>query len=263
LCEAIADSDVLLFILSAASVQREFCRLEFDPRVLMGPGAQVMAGKHALIVKLDDLKFSEVEFVLASLCGESSTIDTTPQSFEEFWQAFTLMYEKTPVSLKDETWRQHSSFQPQRTPDPLSEDERASRQAEGRNLHEAALIRIAEGNLEWADELLADSYQAFRAAEDARGIADVLFSTFVVNLRMGLEDFGKEHEIVTLGSVVIKDTEQTALNEIRYAMQCLRGCIEELSALGEANLALEMEKRFDAAVRLLGEYGIVRVPGKS
>jgi TIR domain len=261
LCEAIADSDLLLFILSAASVQREYCRLEFDPRVLLGPAAQVMAGKSALIVKLDDLKFSEIEIVLTGLCGESHVIDMTAQTFESFWQTFMEVYQQTVIRPKDETWRQHLSFQPPREPDPVTADERDSLQAEGRNLLAIALTRMAENKLEEAGELLADAYQAFDRAGDARSAADVLYSTFTVYLRMGLENFAGEHEVVTIGSIVIKDTRKMALEDIRYAMKCLRGCIDELSALGEESLSLEMEKRFDDALRLLAENGIVRVAG--
>lgn len=260
LCEAIADSDLLLFILSAASVQREFCRLEFDPRILFGPGKQIMEGKSVLIVKLDKLEFNEIELVLTSLCDDSNVVDMESTTSREFWQIFTAAYKKVNPAPKDNSWRQHAIFQPEEEPVPLSEDELASLQAEGHKLLAKALTKIDEKNFEWAEELLADAYQALHRTEDKRGVIDVLYQTFIVDLRIGLDIFVLPQEVETIGSIVIKDTKQMALDNIRYAMKCLRACIDESAKLGDKDLSLEMEKRYDEAVTQLREYGIEQAP---
>jgi hypothetical protein len=256
LCDAIASCDVLLFVVSRKSVSREFVRLEFDPRVLYGPAAQIMENETAVMALLNNPGAVEITTVLAILCGENNVIDVEGKLFDSFWEHFEQIYSRAQVLPKHDSWREQSKFMrrpPSQKPGKLERREFAK---EGEELFQRALERVAEGIFDHAEELLADAYQAFRKACDPLAIGHVLYQTFKVHLHLGLEILLRDREIYELSDMVIRDSYVLGLQDIAYALDCLKGSVEHFAKAGDIKLASEMARQLSQTEEALKDAGI-------
>lgn len=262
LCEAIASCDMFLFILSSESVDREFCRLEFDPRMLYGPAAAIMKGKSAMLVKLNDTGLYEMETVLTSLFGQE-VFDMRQHDFEDFWDTFMEKYGQVKQAAPDDSWRRNPVFQVQ-PPEDDSAKELPGKDPreyieEGRIHLRRGLDLVAEKKYAAAYDDLADAYESFEKAHDPEGIAASLHALYLQGIGQGLEIYTAPREVNRIGTMIIRDTHRMALDQVRYAMKCLRGCILELEKTEEPGKALEMEAEFSQALARLHTFGIEMV----
>jgi hypothetical protein len=261
LCESIAECDLLLFILSRKSVRREFCRLEFDPRVLYGPAAHILKNRTAIMVALNNLGAAEITLVLGILCGRSNVIDMSGKSFSHFWRRFRDAYRNATVVEKDDGWRRDPKFQKPKAPRKPTSQKRRRLAMKGKRLFKQALEKAAEGRLDFARELLGDAYNSLHEAGDVATVAQVLHETFLVELRLALGVLTHKRVVHKLGDIVVRDSHIEAFEDIRYALECLEGSMKAFAAAGQTDRAIETVKLIRRTEGALKSMGIDDIKG--
>jgi len=256
LCKAIAGCDVLVFIVSRTSVGRQFVRLEFDPRVLFGPAGHIMKARTGLMALLGNPETPEIVIVLGSLCGNRSIINLEDRSFDHFWRRFRRVYKRAKVLPKDDSWKKLQNFQAQPRPRKLTTPQKRQAAQQGHLLFQQALDRVAKGELDLAEELLADAYQAFLQADEFLAMAQVLYETFKVGLQIGMNILRQKRRILKIGSFVARDTRRVGLECIASALRSLTGSIEYSAKAGNQSMSFAMVKLMEETERQLKDAGL-------
>lgn len=244
LCEAIAQAELLLYILSPKSISREFVRLEFDPRVILGPGAGVATAVIALS-PYDEIA-PELAVVLGAI-AEPRVWEPQSLAFDVFIDELEAYWRSLPPAPPRSDWRRQSNFQARDPPPPPSQAERRRDAAEGRKHLRRGLELIRARDLDRAEESIADAYMALHSAGDARGTVEALYATFEVGFLLGIRALHTEPEAPLFDG--LPGNRLQAQRLIGHALEALEEAARQADALGEHAIGATMRRRLESIAR--------------
>lgn len=249
LCEAIEQASLLLFVFSATSISREFVRLELDPRVLLGPGL----GKPAVIVKVTEFETIAPELAAVFAAIERPRVwDLSAVGFDRFFSDLRSYWHTLKPAPRHTEWRSMPNFNPREAAVPARSVEATAAEADrGRALLAKGQELMRAGDLDAADEAIADAYAALRSAGDAAGVIDALYATFEVSLLIGRRLLAEKRETFSVGGMTVRDSYLDGRREISYALEALDAAIAKADELGEQELAQSLRGRYESVEAML------------